>query len=203
MLAGGAVCIKPPGGIRPVMLLSNLTGQKTIMWELKVPASNNSTCLCVVGAFEWWSCWRGFAVTPSHHRAWQENRLHSCSKISRSYGSLKLQRRKISCATNNNHRMVEYSRVTRRKKWRQNTDAHNVLTLLFQPCVDGNGESPVWSRPGVWKAKLSLWRGSAEDFSSWIQEKIHLSFCRLEKCWMGRTEPWNNSLRKAAWQCGE
>lgn len=153
MLAGGAVRVKPPGGIRPVMLLSNLTGQKTIMWELKVPASNNSTCLCAVGAFEWWSCWRGFAGTPSHHRAWQENRLHSCSKISRSYGSLKLQRRKTSCATNNNHRMVEYSRVTRRKKWRQITDAHNVLTLLFQPCVDGNGESPVWSRPGVWKAE--------------------------------------------------
>lgn len=70
LLAGGAVHIKPPGGMQPVMLLSNLMGRKTIMGKLKVPASNNSTCLCAVGAFERWPCWRGFAGTPSHPWAW-------------------------------------------------------------------------------------------------------------------------------------
>lgn len=61
---------------------------------------------------------------------------------------------KSSCVTNNNHRMIEYSRATRRKKLRPNTDAHDELTSWFQPCVDRNGESPVWSHPAAWKAEV-------------------------------------------------
>lgn len=109
---------------------------------------------------------RGFAGTPSHPHAGHENRpqlLHDRPELTAVWN---YREGKSSCATNNSHRMIEYSRATRRKKLRQNTDAHNELTLLFQPCVDRNGESPVWSHPGVWKAEVLSVKGSAEALNS-------------------------------------
>lgn len=119
-----------------------------------------------------------------------ENKLRSCSKISWSYGSLKLQRRKTSCAMNNNHMMIKYSTVTETKHWCTQCTDLIVSTLCWWK----------WRNTSVESRSLEGWSfhcGGVCWSVTFMGKNSPLSFCRLGKCWMGWTG------RKPAWQCGE
>lgn len=119
-----------------------------------------------------------------------------CSKISQ---SLKLQRRKTSCATSNNHRKIEYSRVTGGRS-EDKTLTHPKFWPYFFKLVLMEMENPhcgVIQEPGILKS--SLWGGvggvSAEALSLWIQGNFDLLPLYFLKIWKMLARPkWSAKL---------
>lgn len=142
------------------MLLSNLTGQKTITRELKVPASNNSTCLCVVGAFEQWSCWRGFAGTPSHHRPW--HRRHQGYVFVRSAVVMEVWNYRVEKQAVLRTTVMGWSNIQERQRGR-NGDKTLTHTMYWPYCFNlvlmemENPQCGIIQESE--KLKFSLWRG--------------------------------------------
>lgn len=135
------------------------------MCELKVPVSNNSTCLCAVEVFEWWPCWRGFAGTPSHPWAWHRKQAAQLLQDQPELRQSEITERK-------NKPCYEQQSWDDQifKSDKDKTLTHNVLycsnlvlmEMEYQQCG-------VISESG--RPKFSLWGGSAETLSSWIEGK--------------------------------